>query len=75
MARRHAPGARPNEGIETFAIGRDASDGNTDLLFWGSNEETDLELQLAVDLGPICEFCASPNPGTLMLSICPPRAD
>jgi hypothetical protein len=57
--------------------------GDTDLLFWGSNEETDSdsdrdsELQLAVDSGPICEFRASPNPGTLtrMLSICPPRVD
>ena len=76
MARRHAPGACPNEGIETPAMGRD--DGDTDLLFWETNEETDSEqLQLAVDSEPtsICEFCALPNPGTLMLSICPPRVD
>ena len=63
MARRHAPGACPNERIETPAMGRD--DGDTDLLFWETNEETDVErLQLAVDLEPtsICEFRASPNP-------------
>ena len=75
MARRHAPGACPNEGMETPAMGRD--DGDTDLLFWDSNEETDSELpvQVAVlvDSGPICGFCASPNSGTsrLMLSIWP----
>ena len=57
-------------------MGRD-DDGDTDLLFWGSNKETDSdsELQLAVDLGPICEFCASPNPGMLILSIFPLRVD
>jgi hypothetical protein len=50
-------------------MGRDAA-GDTDLLFL--DEETDLELQLAVDSEPICEFHASKNLGALMLSICPP---
>ena len=59
-------------------MGRDDGDTLADLvLFRNSNEETDLEPQLAVDSEPICEFCASPNPasGSLMLSICPPRVD
>lgn len=61
-------------------MGRDDGDTVTlaDLLFRNSNdsEETDSELQLAVvDLEPICEFRASPNPGSLMLSICLPRVD
>jgi hypothetical protein len=60
-------------------MGRDDgdSDSDTDLLFWGSNEEMDSDLELAVDsrLPSICEFCASPNPGMLMLPICRPRVD
>ena len=76
MARRHALGACPNKGMETPAMGRD--DGDMDLQFWDSNEETDSELpvQVAVlvDSEPICGFCASPNPSTLMLSIWPPTS-
>ena len=55
-------------------MGRD--DGDTDLLFWDSNEETELELHLAVDSEPTGEFCASPDPGTMLMpSTCPPRVD
>ena len=50
-------------------MGRD--DGDADLLFWDSSEET------GSDSEPICEFkfLTSPNPGILMLSFCPPRID
>ena len=76
MARRHAPDACPNEGMETPAIGRD--DGDADLLFWDSNEDPLFwDSNEEMDSEPTCGIRASltRNPGTLMVSICPPRVD